>query len=85
MAEAVTSGWWQAQVLAAQDRRRADLRAGKLRIVGTTVFTNSDDAPVEVLPVERRNDRVGHSKPVRFPALPSRRDAELFDEEGCNP
>ena len=73
LAVALANGSWQAGVETARDRRRAELRDGRRRIVGTTVFALPAEAQVAVL----------KPAPARGTGARNLRDDEMLEQEGA--
>ena len=73
---ALAGGSWRARIETARERRRAELRDGRRRIVGTTVFALADEGvvPVAALPPPRTA--------LSGAALGGLRDDEMIDQDG---
>jgi len=82
MAEALTSGRWQARLAATRAQRQQDIATGKSPIIGTNRFPNPGEvSPAVLMPPVPSDD---HAAPS-FPVLPSLRDAEPFESEASRP
>ena len=75
LAVALDNGSWRAGLEVSRERRRAELRDGRRRIVGTSVFAPLDEAPVAVLAPAPAHAALGSS------ALGGLRDDEVLDHD----
>lgn len=82
---ALAAGWWQDRLASAREARIRAVADGTRPIVGTTVYR--DDAerppPVAMPAAPSTTSPAPGAATMRFPALPSRRDAETA--EGAQP
>jgi methylmalonyl-CoA mutase N-terminal domain/subunit len=72
--KAIESGWFQRQIAQSATRFQAEAEAGRRVLVGLNAFTESDDAPVEILRVTDTAERAQRESLARLRAA---RDAGL--------